>query len=202
MHLNTTLATFLLVFLTMICGSVNAQDDPFSVSIPAREQAISYGKSVVLTTLIDVKEARSTNVEVCSVEKVTPRQISLQGLQYGRTTVTFFFNDENRPPVTYEIDVVTDPNAYNRLAAFVLSRFPNSRIQITPVPTSNKVIVEGTASNSVEAAEIIQLIVSDKLPREQIINKIAVPCVPCLPRPVPCAPSARCFEQRRCLLAR
>lgn len=151
---------------------------------PQQEIILPVGQSVVLSTkfqLVPLEEA-SANSEICMaavmVDDISdvpapPRHCRVQALMHGTTTVTLLPVDPFIDPVTVKIVMVEDEARYDPVEELVKAQFPNSQVSIYSMPTSKSVLVVGEVENETDVADITNLLVTDDIPPEMIINRLS-----------------------------
>lgn len=78
---------------------------PFETVRESATVKLQAGLPVLLRTKHDVYRTAVVDENVCSIERITMREISVVGHIAGRTHVTFFMDDPLTPQVTYLVDV-------------------------------------------------------------------------------------------------
>jgi hypothetical protein len=155
-----------------------AADESFTrVAVSSSPLTVDLGRAVVFQTQVDIQDVRVADGKVCSVEVIgnNRKSVSVVGLKRGTTTITVTFNRPNALPQTYITDVVTAPDTYRVLADFIHQQYPNSSIVLTPVPTSQKVVVSGAASSCAEWEAILKLLEGGGIAACDLIIRATVP---------------------------
>jgi len=144
--------------------------------------SINLGRSNVFQTPSDIRDIRVADDKVCMAEIVgnDMNSIEVTGLTRGSTTLTVWLTQPNTVPQTYVIDVVTALDAYKTLNEFILQQSPTSKIVLTAVPTSSKVVVSGAVTSQHEWEKVLTLI-DGTIPRADLIVRVQIPCPPCTP---------------------
>lgn len=142
--------------------------------------SVDVGRSGVFQTTSDIKEIRVADAGICTAEVVGNDQnsISVTGLTRGSTTLSVWLTRPNSVPQIYVVDVVTAADTYRVISDFIQLQFPTSRVTLTPVPSSTKVIVSGTLASYQEWERVLVLI-DGTIPRTNLIVSVTIPCTPC-----------------------
>jgi Flp pilus assembly secretin CpaC len=138
--------------------------------------AVGIGRSVVLRTDADIKAASSANPNVCSVV-VSPdtRNFILTGTHAGVTTVTLLFDPTSGSSQTFQIKVGRDSAECQEIADFIKQQFPDSKVSLTPVPASSKVIVKGKTTSTYQRHRILEIIEA-MIPHSDVIDMLTCTC--------------------------
>jgi len=136
---------------------------PFEIIEEAGSLNIQMRRSRLLKTKARVFRTAIVDPTICDVVQYTPQELSIIGRRVGATHVTFWFEDGNRDPMTYLIQVTPDESAredvqrqYGDLEKLLADLFPDSKIRLTVV--ADKLIVRGQAKGAAEAAQIMSII--------------------------------------------
>lgn len=108
-----------------------------------------------------------TDSTICNYVQYSETELSVVGLELGKTDLTLWFENEAAPAI-YEITVVRDESLeeqrtidFGRLERRMTTLFPNSRVYLIPV--GNQVIVQGQAYDAEEAQHILQIVRAEVL---------------------------------------
>jgi pilus assembly protein CpaC len=143
--------------------AVLPEGSPFEQIRESGSLAVQVRRSLLLRTQKDVFRTAVVDDSICEVVQFTPRELSIIGRSQGSTHVTFWFDDPNMLPVTYEVEVLPDSKQvkieeeqYQMLEDVLNEMFPDSKIHLTLA--ANKLIVRGQAKDSEEAFQIMTII--------------------------------------------
>jgi pilus assembly protein CpaC len=139
------------------------EGSPFEQIRESGNLAVQVRRSLLLRTQKDVFRTAVVDDSICEIVQFTPRELSIIGRSQGSTHVTFWFDDPNMLPVTYEVEVLPDSKQvkneeeqYQMLEDVLNEMFPDSKIHLTLA--ANKLIVRGQAKDSEEAFQIMTII--------------------------------------------
>ena len=139
------------------------EGSPFEQIRESGSLAVQVRRSLLLRTQKDIFRTAVVDDSICEIVQFTPRELSIIGRSQGSTHVTFWFDDPNMLPVTYEVEVLPDSKQvkieeeqYRMLEDVLNEMFPDSKIQLTLA--ANKLIVRGQAKDSEEAFQIMTII--------------------------------------------
>ncbi len=166
------------ILLNLLRAAVSSSSEPFNpVPYEAQRQTVELGRAAVFQTTSDFVAFRVANPQFCSAEVIgnDRKALAVTGLMRGTTTVTVWFNRPTSTTQTYVVSIVTAPDAYVLLERFIAQQFPRSSIKLTPVPTSQKVVVSGTACSCSEWQQIVQLIDGSGLGYRDLIVRVTIP---------------------------
>lgn len=143
--------------------AVLPEGSPFEQIRESGSLAVQVRRSLLLRTQTDVFRTAVVDDSVCEIVQFTPRELSIIGRSQGSTHVTFWFDDPNMLPITYEVEVLPDSKQvkieeeqYQMLEDVLNEMFPDSKIHLTLA--ANKLIVRGQAKDSEEAFQIMTII--------------------------------------------
>ncbi|MEZ6043711.1 MAG: pilus assembly protein N-terminal domain-containing protein [Planctomycetaceae bacterium] len=121
--------------------------------------------SQLILTNKNVRRIAVTDSTVVNYVQYSPTELSVVGLELGKTDLTLWFENEDTPAI-YEATVVRDESLeeqrtidFGRLERRMTDLFPNSRVYLIPI--GNQVIVQGQAYDSEEAQHILQIVRSE-----------------------------------------
>jgi Flp pilus assembly secretin CpaC len=78
---------------------------PFEAIKESGTVKLRAGLPLLLRMKCDVYRTAIVDEQVCNIERITMREISIVPRTAGRTHVTFFFDDPQTPQLTYLLDV-------------------------------------------------------------------------------------------------
>ncbi len=118
--------------------------------------------SQLVMTNRNIRRIAVTDSTVANYVQYSPTEVSVVGMELGKTDMTFWFEDEEMPSI-YEVAVVNDASLeeqrtldFGRLERRLKTLFPNSQVAIIPVGT--QVLVRGQAYDGEEAQNILQIV--------------------------------------------
>ena len=139
------------------------EGSPFEQIRESGNLAVQVRRSLLLRTQKDIFRTAVVDDSICEIVQFTPRELSIIGRSQGSTHVTFWFDDPDMLPVTYEVEVLPDSKQvkieeeqYQMLEDVLNEMFPDSKIHLTLA--ANKLIVRGQAKDSEEAFQIMTII--------------------------------------------
>ncbi|MFO1019102.1 MAG: pilus assembly protein N-terminal domain-containing protein [Planctomycetales bacterium] len=144
---------------------------PEVASMPGVNSEISViqHRSQLIVTRSRIVQIAVADPSIIDVVQHSPTEISTLGQSIGSTTLTIWF-EKNPEPLIYLVKTVRDSSLddqsridYGRLERKLALLFPNSKVYL--IPLSGKIVVKGQARDSVEAANILQII------RGEVINQ-------------------------------
>jgi hypothetical protein len=178
-RLNHSIAVLLVLWHCV--DSSGAESFDIRQAEPQR-QTIELGRDTVFCTTLDIADVRVADARLCSAVVIgnDRKELAVTGLCRGSTTITVWFNRPGTTTQTYIVDVVTAQDAYLVLEQFIAGDFPTSSIKFTPVPTSQKVIVSGTATSCDQWHQIQKIIDRGGIRCEDLIVRVKIlRCCPC-----------------------
>ncbi|MBL8816653.1 MAG: pilus assembly protein N-terminal domain-containing protein [Planctomyces sp.] len=118
--------------------------------------------SQLVITNRNIRRIAVTDPTIVNYVPYTPKELSVVGLELGKTDLTLWFEDDPNPAI-YEVTVVRDSSLeeqrtidFGRLERRLTELFPNSRVHLIPIGA--QVIVQGQAYDSEEAQHILQIV--------------------------------------------
>ncbi len=118
--------------------------------------------SQLVITNRNIRRIAVTDPTIVNYVPYTPKELSIVGLELGKTDLTLWFEDDPNP-ANYEVTVVRDSRLeeertidFGRLERRLTELFPNSRVHLIPIGA--QVIVQGQAYDSEEAQHILQIV--------------------------------------------
>ena len=128
------------------------------------ELVVTVRRNVMLKAAADVFRTAVVDPQICDVAQFSPREISIMGKGEGATHVTFWFAAHSGlAPVTYLVHVAADPEERRRheaqyalLEEVLAELFRDSKVRL--IPAADKLIVQGQAKDSEEAAQIMAIV--------------------------------------------
>jgi len=129
---------------------------------PEYHLEIERHHSRLIITNKRVRRIAVSDVEVANYVQYSENEISILALSLGRTDLTLWFEDETAPTL-YEITVIRDASLeeqrsidFGKLERRIRILYPNSSVALIPIGA--QVIVRGTAYDSEEAQNILQVV--------------------------------------------
>ena len=129
---------------------------------PEYHLEIERHHSRLIITNKRVRRIAVSDVEVANYVQYSENEISILALSLGRTDLTLWFEDETTPTL-YEITVIRDASLeeqrsidFGKLERRIRILYPNSSVALIPIGA--QVIVRGTAYDSEEAQNILQVV--------------------------------------------
>ena len=147
-----------------ISGQVDAIHSPNVDRLlkPQYHLELEKRHSQLLMTNRNIRRIAVTDSTVANYVQYSPTEVSVVGMELGKTDMTFWFEDEEMPSI-YEVAVVNDAGLeeqrtldFGRLERTLKKLFPNSQVAIIPVGT--QVLVRGIAYDGEEAQNILQIV--------------------------------------------
>jgi pilus assembly protein CpaC len=118
--------------------------------------------SQLVMTNRNIRRIAVTDSTIANYVQYSPTEVSVVGMELGKTDLTFWFEDEEMPSI-YEVSVINDASLedqrtldFGRLERRLKMLFPNSQVAIIPVGT--QVLVRGQAYDGEEAQNILQIV--------------------------------------------
>lgn len=147
-----------------VSGRVDASLSPnvSRVLKPQYHIEIERRHSQLVVTGSRVRRIAITDSTIANFVQYSENEISIVGLELGRTDLTLWFENEDAPSI-YEVTVVRDASLeeqrtvdFGRLERRLKVLYPNSTVALIPV--GSQVIVRGQAYDGEEAANILQVV--------------------------------------------
>lgn len=147
-----------------VTGQVDAVHSPNVDRLlkPQYKLELERRHSQLVLTNRRVRRIAVTDSTVANYVQYTPKELSIVGLDLGKTDLTLWFEDDDTPAI-YEVTVVRDESLeqqrtidFGRLERRLTTLFPNSRVYLMPV--GNQVLVRGQAYDAQEAQQILQIV--------------------------------------------
>ena len=147
-----------------ISGQVDAIHSPNVDRLlkPQYNLELEKRHSQLVMTNRNIRRIAVTDSTVANYVQYSPTEVSVVGMELGKTDLTFWFEDEEMPSI-YEVAVVNDASLeeqrtldFGRLERRLKTLFPNSQVAIIPVGT--QVLVRGQAYDAEEAQNILQIV--------------------------------------------
>jgi pilus assembly protein CpaC len=147
-----------------VSGRVDASLSPNVEQVlrPQYHIEIERRHSQLVITNRKVRRIAITDSTIANFVQYSESEISIVGLELGRTDLTLWFEEEESPSI-YEITVVRDASLeeqrtidFGRLERRLKTLYPNSIVALIPV--ASQVIVRGQAYDGEEAANIMQVV--------------------------------------------
>ena len=95
------------------------------------------------------------DANIASVRALAPDQLLIKGLRPGRTNLIFWYDDD-RPPGTFDVRVVIDPDIIAEAEAMVRELVPAARVRIIPV--NAEILLEGVVDSIADMHRVAQII--------------------------------------------
>jgi pilus assembly protein CpaC len=152
-----------------VSGRVDAKLSPNVDKLlkPQYQLEIERRHSQLVITNKRVRRIAVTDSTVANYVQYSEKEISIVGLELGKTDLTLWFEDESAPSI-YEVSVVRDPSLeeqrtidFGKLERRLKQLFPNSTVALIPVGA--QVLVRGQAYDGEEAQNILQIVRSEVL---------------------------------------
>lgn len=153
-----------LVTDTGISGQVDAIHSPNVDRLlkPQYNLELEKRHSQLVMTNRNIRRIAVTDSTVANYVQYSPTEVSIVGMELGKTDLSFWFEGEEMPSI-YEVTVVHDASLedqrtqdFGRLERRLKTLFPNSQVAIIPVGT--QVLVRGQAYDAEEAQNILQIV--------------------------------------------
>lgn len=147
-----------------ISGQVDAIHSPNVDRLlkPQYNLELEKRHSQLVMTNRNIRRIAVTDSTIANYVQYSPTEVSVVGMELGKTDLTFWFEDEESPSI-YEVAVVNDASLeeqrtldFGRLERRLRTLFPNSQVAIIPVGT--QVLVRGQAYDGEEAQNILQIV--------------------------------------------
>lgn len=123
--------------------------------------------SRLVITSRNIRRIAVTDSTIANYVQYSPTEVSIVGMELGKTDLTFWFEDAEKPSI-YEVDVVNDDSLeeqrtldFARIERRLKTLFPNSQVAIIPVGI--QVLVRGQAQDAEEASNILQIVRAEVL---------------------------------------
>ena len=152
-----------------VSGRVDAKLSPNVDKLlkPQYQLEIERRHSQLVITNKRVRRIAVTDSTVANYVQYSEKEISIVGLEMGKTDLTLWFEDESAPSI-YEVSVVRDASLeeqrtidFGKLERRLKQLFPNSTVALIPVGA--QVLVRGQAYDGEEAQNILQIVRSEVL---------------------------------------
>lgn len=152
-----------------VSGRVDAKLSPNVDKLlkPQYQLDIERRHSQLVITNKRVRRIAVTDSTVANYVQYSEKEISVVGLELGKTDLTLWFEDETAPSI-YEVSVVRDASLeeqrtidFGKLERRLKDLFPNSTVALIPVGA--QVLVRGQAYDGEEAQNILQIVRSEVL---------------------------------------
>lgn len=147
-----------------ISGQVDAIHSPNVDRLlkPQYNLELEKRHSQLVMTNRNIRRIAVTDSTVANYVQYSPTEVSVVGMELGKTDLSFWFEGEEMPSI-YEVTVVHDASLedqrtqdFGRLERRLKTLFPNSQVAIIPVGT--QVLVRGQAYDAEEAQNILQIV--------------------------------------------
>ncbi len=147
-----------------VTGQVDAVHSPNVRELlkPQYKLELERRHSQLVITNRNIRRIAVTDSTIVNYVQYTPTELSVVGLDLGKTDLTLWFEGEAAPAI-YEITVVRDESLeeqrtidFGRLERRLTALFPNSRVYLIPI--GNQVIVRGQAYDAEESQHILQIV--------------------------------------------
>ena len=147
-----------------VSGQVDAIHSPNVDRLMKPQYKVELEKrhSQLIMTNRNIRRIAVTDSTIANYVQYSPTEVSLVGMELGKTDLTFWFEDEEMPSI-YEVSVINDASLeeqrtldFGRLERRLKTLFPNSQVAIIPVGT--QVLVRGLAYDGEEAQNILQIV--------------------------------------------
>lgn len=147
-----------------VSGRVDAELSPNinRMVLPQYYLQLEQNHSRLLIMNRRVRRIAITDSSIANYVQYAENEISMVGLELGRTDLTMWFEDDPEP-VIYEVTVVRDASLeeqrtvdLGRLERRLQILYPNSLVNL--IPLGSQVIVRGTAFDAQEAASILSVV--------------------------------------------
>lgn len=152
-----------------VSGQVDAVHSPNVDKLlkPQFKLEMERHHSQLIITRKNIRRIAVTDSSIVNYVQYTPTELSVVGLELGKTDLTLWFEGETEPAI-YEMTVVRDASLeeqrtidFGRLERRLTTLFPNSRVYLIPI--GNQVIVRGQAYDAEEAQHILQIVRAEVL---------------------------------------
>lgn len=152
-----------------VSGRVDAKLSPNVDKLlkPQYRLEIERRHSQLVITSKRVRRIAVTDSTIANYVQYSESEISVVGLEMGKTDLTLWFEDEKTPSI-YEVSVVRDASLeeqrtvdFGKLERRLRDLFPNSTVALIPVGA--QVLVRGQAYDGEEAQSILQIVRAEVL---------------------------------------
>ena len=184
---STTQFCWVVAGMMFWAAEASAQSVPASVSVTtdttAKGQAslltpvptsavfvVAPGQSKTFKLASEIEGMNIPNRTVCNVVPAGDHGVILTGLKLGKTQFTVW--GPKSLIETFTVHVLPDRQT---VLAELLSKYPNSNLQLIPSPESGKVIAKGMLPSTGAVHDVLEHLEGPDLSRSQIINRLAVP---------------------------
>lgn len=152
-----------------VTGQVDAKLSPNVDKMlkPQYRLEIERRHSQLVITSKRVRRIAITDSTVANYVQYSESEISIVGMELGKTDLTLWFEGEDVPSI-YEVSVVRDASLeeqrttdFGKLERRIKTLFPNSTVALIPIGA--QVLVRGQAYDGEEAQNILQIVRSEVL---------------------------------------
>jgi Flp pilus assembly secretin CpaC len=162
-----------------LANSGNAAGPTTSITpipVQSKQYEIAKQQSIVFKASDDISSIAVADAAVCSVirDPNDPKRVMIVGEKHGYTHVTFWFMRPDQDPMTFRIRVGLSARQLREVEKFLNGKFPKAKISLNVIPVSGKILLEGSPSSSSQAAEIVQMLVSDEIPQKSLVNRMKI----------------------------
>ena len=140
----------LIIALLVLAATLADFGDQPSHLAEAEVISVARGASKLLNLENSLTRVAISDTTIANVVVVSPRELLVNGLAFGNTTLIVW--DANNTPLTYTIEVSVDVAALNRQFATL---FPDEGIQATG--HGNVVVLSGTVSSGGVAQRMVEI---------------------------------------------
>jgi len=147
-----------------VSGKVDAVHSPNIDKLlkPQYNLEIERRHSQLVITNRKVRRIAVTDSTVANYVQYSENEISIVGMELGKTDLTFWFDGQETPSI-YEVTVIRDASLeeqrtldFGKLERRLRTLFPNSTVALIPVGA--QVLVRGQAYDGEEAQNILQIV--------------------------------------------
>jgi pilus assembly protein CpaC len=135
---------------------------------PEIKMEVIRRRSKLIRTKRDVFRSAVADPEIIDIVQFGQRELAVIGKQTGTTSLTLWFDDPDRPVLSYLVTVNRDPGVdqerraqYGELEIMLNELFPNSKIRL--IPLADKLVVKGQARDAEEASQIMAIVRGESL---------------------------------------